>query len=711
MVEPLHLRFGDAVFDEARRELRRRGNVVAVQPKVLEVLLFLLRHRARAVTREELHDAVWPDVVVGPSSLSRAIREVRKAIGDDGDGPELVRTLPGHGFRFVGEVELVEAELAGEAPKESPALLGRGIAIHGRENELAWLTTGIERAREGRVVVRVVSGEPGMGKTTLLDGLVVRAPSDARILRGRVTLADAGAPLAAWRDVSAELNIDLDHEDDDDRGERRRRRAREVREALRKMAPGGLAVLLLDDADRADSSSWKLVDDLLDGPHAHPLLLVLTIRASSRRMPEVVETMGRAVRADPDAILELAPLGADGLAKLAAELSPTRPSPAAVAKLARLSGGHPLFARHLVHASNRAGRSLETLDVFPLPRGGGLRELVLSYVAELDERHRHVIEAAALLCLPFSPDLVADVADARPTEVADALHAAVDAGLLEPAERGRLVFVHEVVREVVGGSLAPSTSAALHRRAARALQRRLGASPEHLELLAHHFVEGAPDGDVERALEILQMAAEHASRTGAFDVAAHHLASAIDVEGRLESDPKRRAGLYLARGIALARDGRVGDAAQAFSAADPVNWRGEPSTLRAAFFAISTDLPRVVERFYELLFSRHPSVTALFTRSHPTVQRRMFGETLVALVEHAGDTAWLDDHVSALGRRHADYQVDDEMYDWVRDAFLDAIDEASGRAGLSEAVKATWARTYDAVAAKMIAATREALKR
>jgi DNA-binding winged helix-turn-helix (wHTH) protein/hemoglobin-like flavoprotein len=699
----VQLRFGDCVLDLRKRELRRAGAHVPMQPKVLEVLCFLLEHRERAVTRVELHDAVWPDVIVGPSSLSRAIREVRKAIGDQGDAPEMVRTLSGHGFRFVAEVREESDEPAGPAPASS-----RVVALHGRDRELGALLAALARARTGRVIVRVVSGEPGIGKTHLLDGLAVRAPIDTCTLRTRVSSADTGAPLAMWRDLWGELGLDLDDVPNDEAREGRRRRAERTREALQRTAGGKTCLLIVDDADRADASSWRLVEDLLDAPRALPLLLVLTVRAQSHRWPDVARAIATAVRADPDATLELTPLDDDGVEALLASLLDRPPSRAAVARLARLSGGHPLFVRQLVHAAQRAGRALETLELGSLPRGGGLRELVLSYVSDLGVERRDVIEAAATLPLPFSTDLVAEVADARPADVADALAAAEDAGLLEPAERGRRAFVHEIVRDLVVGELAPSRAAALHRRAAHALDRRLGGAPEHLELLAHHYVRGAADGDAARALAVVHEAARHAARAGAFDVAARHLGAALDVEALLPVDAGRRSALAFEHGVALARDGRVEEAARAFAEAAPRGRAQRTNELRAAFHAIAGDLPRVVARFYELLFARHPSTRALFTRSEPTVQRRMFGETLVALAEHADDEGWLDAHMTALGRRHAEYGVEDAMYAWVREAFLDAVREAAGREGLPALVERAWAHTYDAVAAKMIAATHAA---
>jgi len=699
---PLLVRFGQCVLDEQRRELKCANVLVPLQPKVLEVLIFLVKNRERAVTRDEIFDAVWPDVVVGPSSLSRAIREVRKAIGDDDDARGSIRTLPGHGFRFVGAVEEVTPRATEVAPP-----VARRVALHGRELELAWLEAAVERSSRGRAVLRLVAGEAGIGKTHLLDALANVIAGKARVLRGRVSQADAGAPLGAFRDVAAELGIDLDDENDDGLSNRRRRRVVALREGMKAHAEGHPTVVLLDDVDRADASSLRLVEDLVDDPDGLRLCVVGTLRSTSRRGPDVARTLARALRDDPDAIRDLSPLGPEDLTKFLFELLGRDPSRAEVASVHRLSGGHPLFARHLVHATLRARGELETIDVASLPRGGGLRELVLSYVTELAPHARDVLEAASILRLPFSADLVADVADARPTEVADAFQSAIDAGFLELVERGRHGFVHELVREVVSEALVPSRAAVLHRRAARALDRRLGRSPEHLEVLTLHYVEGAPEGDADRALEVLQAAAEHAMRTGAFDVASRHFATALDVEALLAADAARRATLYLEQGKALARDGHFDEAAVAFRAAHPEHWQGEASALQAAFHAISSVLPSIVERFYEKLFSRHPAVKAMFKRE-PAVQRRMFGETLVALVEHADDSAWLDAHVTALGRRHAGYAVEERMYDWVREALLDAIGEASGREGLPEVVRATWARTYDQVAAKMIAATRAA---
>ena len=98
-------RFSEFELDLCRVELRRDGAVVAIAPKSLGVLAHLLRHRDRLVSRSELLDHLWPDVVVGKGSLSQAIWEVRRALGDHRGAPRFIRTKYNHGYHFTGAVE------------------------------------------------------------------------------------------------------------------------------------------------------------------------------------------------------------------------------------------------------------------------------------------------------------------------------------------------------------------------------------------------------------------------------------------------------------------------------------------------------------------------------------------------------------------------------------------------------------------------------
>jgi tetratricopeptide (TPR) repeat protein len=98
---PVH-RFTSFEIDEATRELRVRGQLVTVQPRIFDVLVYLARHRHRVVGKDELLDAVWPGVIVADGSLQRAISLARGALEEAGAG-RVIRTYPRRGYRLVAE--------------------------------------------------------------------------------------------------------------------------------------------------------------------------------------------------------------------------------------------------------------------------------------------------------------------------------------------------------------------------------------------------------------------------------------------------------------------------------------------------------------------------------------------------------------------------------------------------------------------------------
>lgn len=97
-------RFEEFELDLSRYELRRRGEVLKIEPRVLEVLDYLIQHRDRVVTKEELLDSIWRDVHVSESALTTTIRDMRRALDDSPSDPRWIRTVYGRGFRFVGDV-------------------------------------------------------------------------------------------------------------------------------------------------------------------------------------------------------------------------------------------------------------------------------------------------------------------------------------------------------------------------------------------------------------------------------------------------------------------------------------------------------------------------------------------------------------------------------------------------------------------------------
>jgi TolB-like protein len=104
--------FGDYTLDTNRRELCRRSQPIAVEPQVFDLLVYLIEHRDRVVSKDDLIDAVWVGRIVSDSTLTSRINAARKAIGDSGEKQELIRTIARKGLRFVGEARLTDIELA-----------------------------------------------------------------------------------------------------------------------------------------------------------------------------------------------------------------------------------------------------------------------------------------------------------------------------------------------------------------------------------------------------------------------------------------------------------------------------------------------------------------------------------------------------------------------------------------------------------------------
>ncbi|TWT02608.1 winged helix-turn-helix domain-containing protein [Reyranella sp. CPCC 100927] len=123
--------FEDYVLDPERRELTRGAATVAVGPKVFDLLLYLVQHRDRVVSKDDLLQAVWDGRIVSESTLTSHINAVRRALGDSGEAQRLIRTVARKGFRFVGDIRnlpvqdggsTIAAEAVGSTELSAPVL-------------------------------------------------------------------------------------------------------------------------------------------------------------------------------------------------------------------------------------------------------------------------------------------------------------------------------------------------------------------------------------------------------------------------------------------------------------------------------------------------------------------------------------------------------------------------------------------------------------
>jgi pimeloyl-ACP methyl ester carboxylesterase/DNA-binding winged helix-turn-helix (wHTH) protein len=119
----LPFQFKDYALDIDRRELKRGGELIAVEPQVFDLLIYLIRNRDRVVSKDDLIEGVWGGRIVSESTLTSRINAARRAVGDSGAQQGLIKTIARKGFRFVGEVgdgELRRAAAA-DRPAEPPA--------------------------------------------------------------------------------------------------------------------------------------------------------------------------------------------------------------------------------------------------------------------------------------------------------------------------------------------------------------------------------------------------------------------------------------------------------------------------------------------------------------------------------------------------------------------------------------------------------------
>ncbi len=112
--------FDTFVIDAAKRELIAAGTPLRVEPKVLDLLLYLIECRDRVVSKDELVNAVWQGRFISDAAISSSVAAARRALSDDGREQRYLRTAHGRGFRFVGSL----VEVGSKASKSAAAPLG-----------------------------------------------------------------------------------------------------------------------------------------------------------------------------------------------------------------------------------------------------------------------------------------------------------------------------------------------------------------------------------------------------------------------------------------------------------------------------------------------------------------------------------------------------------------------------------------------------------
>ena len=158
----MKLRLGETTFDADARQLLRAGAEVHLSPKAFDLLTVLIDHRPRALSKQELHEHLWPTTFVSDANLPSLIAELRKALHDSARQPRFIRSAHRFGYAFCGEA----ADVPEPAPSPKPTVncwlvmkgrrvpLQEGENVLGRDVDVIDIQSPTVSRRHARIVVR-----------------------------------------------------------------------------------------------------------------------------------------------------------------------------------------------------------------------------------------------------------------------------------------------------------------------------------------------------------------------------------------------------------------------------------------------------------------------------------------------------------------------------------------------------------------------------
>lgn len=401
----------------------------------------------------------------------------------------------------------------------------------GRERELSTLDELLRRAELADRPIAVITGEPGIGKSRLLDALARRVQTlGGRVAWGRTTEVGMTPAFWPWLQILGALETSDDRApslgDVDDRAVASTRLGRfaDVAAFLARRAAAGPIAVLFDDLHAADPSSMQLLEHVLPLIGGTKILVAIAARDSDAT-PENAAALGRLLRHARR--LPLARL-------TRAEVEALVAGRADADRVFAQSEGNPLFVEELVAAGTGT-----------LPALSSVRAVIRERVARLPAETGAALVAAAVLGRDVPGRALAAMLGGA--EVGARLAPALRLGMIAELAPDRFRFSHALVAEAIVDELDPSERSRQHLAAAQALQAHGGdasAIAHHL-LAAGHLATGA-------AVEAAERAARDASSRLAFEDAAELLARALAAT----ADPARRARLMCARAESLQHAGQ-----------------------------------------------------------------------------------------------------------------------------------------------------------
>jgi predicted ATPase len=596
---------GEMWLDLACERLWRGTTALRLRRTSFAVLRFLMAHPGQVVSKNALLEAVWPETTVSDGVLMVCINELRTALGDPAQTPRYIETVHRRGYRWLGTRPLPVSPAAAGVPLAPPAdpspastaAPQRPPGVHspplvvGRAVACAELQAWLAQARLGQRQVGFVTGEAGLGKTTVVDTLVAqvaqapdlwlargqcvehygtgeaylpvlealgqlcRGPDGAQVVAGLAQyaptwLVQMPALLAADALEAVQRRV---------LGATRERMLRELTEALEMLTTKRTLVLVLEDLHWSDAATLDLVGALARRRAPARLLVVGTYRP--------VEVI---VRAHPlqalklDLILHrqcrelpLPLLSAADVAQYLGRRFGDGVGPAELAQaLHRRTDGHPLFLVTVADALVQQGLMREVagrwqtsaeLAAVEAVMPESVQQMIAQQFDTLPAEIQGMLEAASVAGLEHTVAAVAAGVEAADETVEAQCASLAQRGQFVQAHgveewpdgtvTGRYGFRHTLYQQVLYEQVPVGRRLRLHRHIGRRLETGYGAQTgTRAAELAMHFERGR---DTARAVRYRQQAATNALRRYAYQEAIGHLTRGLELLQTLPDTPAR----------------------------------------------------------------------------------------------------------------------------------------------------------------------------
>jgi DNA-binding winged helix-turn-helix (wHTH) protein len=600
--------------------LWRSDERVALTPKAFDVLRYLVDHPQKLVTQNEILEAIWPETYVNPEVIKKYILELRKVLGDNAERPLFIETAPKRGYRFVAPV----SEELPKFPPDAGADADRESV--GRKIGLARLEDYLGKALRGQREVIFVTGDAGIGKTTLVDTFSrrVASASNLRIARGQCVegfggkeayypLLEAAGQLFCesgsthsvhkWRSlaptwliqfpslVSPEERESLQREI---LGATRERMVREICELLEALTVEGPLLLILEDLHWVDPSTLDVISAVARRRNPAKLMILGTYR------PVDVVISGNPLKVLKHDLLvhglceeiALECLDETEIADYLTALFGGHELPAGLVGLVhRHSAGNPLFATLIVQdlvkrgvIAQHGGTWTLTVDLkeLDLDIPDTVQQILMLQFEQLSAPEQLILRSGSLAGEYFSIWAIAGTPKLEPDQIEQLCEGLAErqqfirpAGFQEYPDATaspRYGFKHSLYRHALYRGPSDVTRARLHRNLACRLATAGSAGGQELASeLASHFEQGR---EFREAIRYWSLTADNAAKRFA------HRDSIQVLQHALKLVPELSANLRIESEIQLLQ--RIGDAHYALGAMSDSALVYETAAARAA---------------------------------------------------------------------------------------------------------------------------------